>query len=310
MKTIFVKLRRSYKISIENETRLENIASRSFSPPALFALGLGIAIFLMAFGALIVGLSPLHRFFPGYLKDSQRAATEEALMRIDSLQNVSMLNEAYISNIKNVLDISRTSSDSLIAARRLIPFSADSLLPRSNEEARFAAMMQDREKFNVSAIASLASEGMLMFPVSDDGVVRKDTTNNYVARIVLPSKASIMAIADGVVIAGYRDSKSRTYTLLTQHDNGFVSSIAGLDELFVGESDLVRGGESIARVAASAKRKSPEVAVALWHNGNPVKPFNYIAGHRFHPAQESKSIRREESKSSSIKAELDSLGNQ
>ncbi|MDE6236037.1 MAG: M23 family metallopeptidase [Muribaculaceae bacterium] len=270
-----------YKFTLEDESRLEKIASHSFSPLSLAMAGVGGMLILMSLGALIVGLTPLRELMPGNLSYSRRAETENAMLRLDSLNEVYIRNEVFLANVNRVLDTERQPADSSeIAVGKMTP-TADSLIKRSAEETRFAQMMQNREKFNISMIASMAADGMLMYPVSDEGIIASDSRDDYEVRVVLPNHASVMAIADGVIIGGYYDTVRKSYVLLTQHDNGFVSRISGLGTLLVAESDLVTGGEIIARPAIPRNGNPTTLKVSLWHNGTPVKPYEYVAGHRY-----------------------------
>lgn len=276
-----MRRRKIYRLLLEDESRLTTIATRSFPAPALIGIIIGVFILSMFAGALLLAFTPLRTLIPGYLRDSQREATEEAIQKIDSLQEVIRQNDIFLNNVRNVFNPDRKSSDSLFYTSSRGSLSADSLLPRSSEEAKFASVMQEREKFNIDVIASLAADGMLMFPISDEGVIAKDSQNSYTVKVSLPSNASVMAIADGVVIGSYYDPALHTYVLLTQHDNGFVSRIEGLGNPFVGQSDILKGGEIVA-ASPTAKKGSPAIAkVSLWHNGTPVKPYEYIAVHHY-----------------------------
>ncbi|MDE6272089.1 MAG: M23 family metallopeptidase [Muribaculaceae bacterium] len=280
-----------FRFSLEDETRLQTLADHSFSGPALVCIIAGVALLLMTAGALLMAFTPLRSLIPGYFRESQREATQEAIMKVDSLQAAYNRNAAYLTNIRSVLDTERNPSDSLTFSRTSIAFAADSLLPRSVEEARFSAMMQEREKFNIEVIASMAADGMLMYPVCDEGVASKDSRDSFTVKISVPYNASLMAIADGVVIAAYYEPAIRAYVLLTQHDNGFVSRISGIGTPMVGQGDKVNGGEIISSSPTPKSGKPSVIDISLWHNGTPVKPYEYIIGHRYRIPPSSEGIR-------------------
>lgn len=296
-----------FRLSLEDETRLQTVAAHSFSGPALACLIVGVALLFMTAGAVLMAFTPLRTLIPGYFRESQRVATQEAIMKLDSLQAAYNRSSVYLANIRNVLDTERVPSDSLTFSRTSIAFAADSLLPRSAEEAKFAAMMQEREKFNIGVIASMAAEGMLMYPVCDEGVATKDSRDSYTVRINVPNNASLMSIADGVVIAAYYEPLIRSYVLLTQHDNGFISRISGAGNLMVGQGDKVNGGEIISAAPAPKAGKPSMVDISLWHNGTPVKPYEYIIGHRYRIPSSSDGIRSQKSKKQSNSSSSDSI---
>lgn len=232
-------------------------------------------------GFVVVAASPLKQLIPGYLADSQRAATEEAIMRIDSLREAYAINEQYINNVRNILDNSARLKDidSIIPDREL-NLSVDSLLLRSDVESRFISSMQEREKFNVGMRAAIAAEDIILYPVSAEGIVSQDSRDSFAARVILPVNSSVMAIADGRIIAAYYDGKLRNYVVMIQHDRGFVSRISGLSRPDVGEGDEILGGEVIAALPSPNNRSSAEISVEIWYDGVPVKPYDYVAGRR------------------------------
>lgn len=276
-----MKPRKLYKITISDEARLENIAVKTFSASSLVIAIIVAAVVAAALGFIIVVSTPLKTLIPGYLGDSQRAATEDAIMRIDSIRDAYAINEQYIANIRSLLGSPRASSDTAVASPGA-PFtiSADSLLPRSPEEARFVAMMQDREKYNITRRASIAAEDMILYPVSPEGIMAQDSRDSFSAHVILPKDASILALADGRVLASYYDVKQKNYVVITQHDRGFVSRVSGLPIPSVGEGDEILGGEAISTTVSSGK-KPVEISVELWFDGVPVKPYDYIAGRRY-----------------------------
>ncbi len=304
----FMKRRpKIFRLSLEDETRLQTVASHSFSGPALACIIAGVAVSLMALGALLMAFTPLRSFIPGYFRESEREATQDAIMKLDSLQAAYNRNALFLANIHSVLDTDRQPSDSLAFTRTTAVFTADSLLPRSAEESKFAAMMQEREKFNIGVLASMAAEGMLMYPVCDEGVATKDSRNAYTVKINVPLRSSIMAIADGVVIAVYYDPALRANVLLTQHDNGFVSRLSGVGKFLVGQGDPVKGGEIISESPYPKAGNPSIIEISLWHNGSPVKPYEYILGRRYRIPSSSEGTVSAKSKKNLLSSGSDSI---
>ena len=169
-----MKVRKRYTFTLEDESRLEKLLQISASRGKYIICGVAVLIIFMTLGALTVGLSPARRLLPGYLKDSERAATQEHHMRLDSLQQAYEANNAYLSNIIAVMNPTtrptRTLPDSAVSQIDT-PFSPDSLFPTSVEERNFLSMMREQEKYNISVIAPLAAESMLFAPVNDESII-------------------------------------------------------------------------------------------------------------------------------------------
>lgn len=275
-----MKGHKKYKITIEDESRLQTIASWRLTPLKIVGLAVPALLLMLVIGYLFVLLTPAKNLIPGYFRASERAATEQALLRADSLMDNWRRNEIYLENLKQVFDIERIPTDSINASRNTETFSPDSLLPASAEEVRFAKMIQEREKFNVTVKASLSAEGMLFYPISDEGVVTLESRDKYAANIILPKDGAIMALADGSVLARYFDAASGGYSLILQHDNGFVSRYSGLGSLLVGQSDIVTGGQILSKAPLASSGHPAGITVELWHNGNALKPYDYITTKR------------------------------
>lgn len=271
-----MKRRKIYKISIEDESRLESVASWSVTPLRIAALCFLFSLLIIISGCLFVWLTPAKYLMPGYFRKSERAMTEETLLKVDELNERNRINESFLANIRLVLDPKAEPSDSASAAARVAGVAPDSLMQASAEELNFVRRMQEREKFNISVQASLAAEGMLFYPVSEDGVQSAASRDSYKAVILLPANTSVMAMADGVVIAVFFDKEMGGYSLILQHDNGFTSRYSGLGTPLVGQGDIVEGGEMLSLSRTQSVKRAAEVIIELWHNGVPLKPFNYI----------------------------------
>ncbi|MDE5843569.1 MAG: M23 family metallopeptidase [Muribaculaceae bacterium] len=276
-----MKIHKKYRIIIEDESRLECLAEHSFTPAALTLWGLALLGVCLVVAFLIISITPIRTLIPGFIPDSRRAASEEALLRVDSLREAYLINEKYLNNLKNVMNSDRKVGDTLAMLPDNTEIAVESILPQSREESGLAAVMQEREKFNVSLLSKMAAEGMLLFPVSDEGIVPDDSRDSYQVRMLVPANSTIMAVADGAVIAEYFDSRSQRNVVILQHDNGFVSSIAGLGNMLVGSNDIVNGGEVISYAPHIKNRSASEIFVELWHNGLPVKPYDYIIGRKY-----------------------------
>ena len=77
-----------YRIRIEDESRRENLADISLSPLSLLAAAGAALLILIIIGGAIVMVTPLRTLLPGYMKQSERSATEDNIMRLDSILGI------------------------------------------------------------------------------------------------------------------------------------------------------------------------------------------------------------------------------
>lgn len=272
--------KKRYKFIIEDEARLNEIVKFSFTPLELAGIGAGGIIMILLAGYLFVLLTPAKTLIPGYFKASQRAATENAILRVDSLLDAYNRNEAYLANLRELFNSERQPSDTMILSSNINIYSPDSLLPPSQDEKRFVKLMQEREKFNISVKASMAGEGMLFYPPASEGQPTLASRDKNALIIEIPSQAPVMAIADGAVLARYYDKTSGGYSLLIQHDNGFISRISGLGNILAVQSAPIVGGEVVALAPVQGSSSPPQVTLELWHDGVAVIPYDFISSHR------------------------------
>lgn len=265
-----------YKLTLEDESHLTDVASVRLSLPALCAAGVLLLAAGLALAGSLIAFTPLRTLLPGYLKDSQRSATEEGLLRLDSLTAVYGVNQAYIDNCLRVLDTDRVPGDSAAVVPVSRELTSDSLMAATPREARFVSQMEERERFNVSVLAPLAADGVIFSPVAADAIFTSESKDNEEGVVVLPRDESVLCAADGAVIAVYYSGADRGYVALVQHARGFVTCYTHVGTPLVGVGDLVNAGQVLAlgpQPDAGGKRF---LTVRMWHNGLPVIPYKYI----------------------------------
>ncbi|MDE6409152.1 MAG: M23 family metallopeptidase [Muribaculaceae bacterium] len=264
------------RIRIEHESHLSTITDTRLSLWAIAGILFLIIILSLFSGCLIVLLTPLHTLLPGYLKETQRSATEENLMRLDSLRNVYETNQRYIDNFLRVTDIERLPSDSVALKEDSVISSHDTLLPPSERERRFVARMEEQEKFNISVLAPLAADGMTFSPISDTGIFSNASKDSETGEILLPADASVLSVADGTVLAAFFSRAENGYVTVIQHQRGFASRYSHLGKPLVVMGEDVSAGQIIASPPPPDRSGKRYIYIMMWHNGLPVLPYKFI----------------------------------
>lgn len=274
-----VKASRKYRIRIEDESRLRDLVSISVRPWAAVVWGIGGTILLIFLGALLVMATPLRTLLPGYLKKGERSATEEGLLRIDSIRTVNDRNNEYLTNILTVLDTDRKveeRTDSIAeqeASKAELP--ADSLLPTSPREIDYINRIQDREKYNLTILAPLAGEQLQTYPVTTGGGEFSQATSTA-WRVLMPKGAPVCAIADGRVITVQNPAPEGGSAVIIQHDHGFATRYSHLGTVAVKNGSHVEGGEVIALGSRGGSVSPGWISMEMWHDGVAVDPTRYV----------------------------------
>ncbi|MDE6299589.1 MAG: M23 family metallopeptidase, partial [Muribaculaceae bacterium] len=231
------------------------------------------------FGGFILFFSPAREILPGYLKEDQRYATQEQLLRLDSLQIAFNNNSLFLENFRNVLDPAPIVRDSLSVSLQI---SSDSLLPTSPEEKKFVAVITERNKYNISVLAPLAAESMMFSPVNEEAIFAENSKNSNKAEIILSKGAPVSSIADGKVISVSQSVREGGGSaVIIQHSKGFLSRFSRLGTLLVEPGDDVAGGQVIAVPATGNARKNEIIYIEMWHNGTPLIPYEYLGDSGF-----------------------------
>lgn len=269
---------RKYKVTIEDESHLSEVGSVHFTIPKLSIAAFSIVVLLFITTGLIIAYTPLRTLLPGYLKESQRSANEEGLLRLDSLMEVYEADRAFLDNYFKVMDINREPSDSAAAtaSAQSRQFGSDSLITASKAEKEFVSNMEESERFNVSVLTPLAADNLNFGKISGEGIFTKESQASTEGTILLPRDENVQNAADGTVIGLYYSAPERGYVILVQHNHGFVTSFSHLGSPLVAVGDDVRGGQVLSSGPAPDSNGKRWVNVKMWHNGLPIVPYDYL----------------------------------
>lgn len=272
-----MRVRKRIRIKIEDESRLHDIFSMSVSRSGIILAALTFFLISIGLGIMIVMATPLKTLLPGYLKKSERIATTSGILRLDSLKEQFSDNQAYIDNLLKITDISREPDDSLSYSRQLpAGLSSDSLPRASAKEKEFVSMMRRRERYNISVLAPLAADGIMFVPPVENAVFLESSKGDYTAELAVSPTAPVGAIADGTVLAAYYSPSEGGFAVIIQHERGFISRYAHLGMPAVDVGDIVYAAQAIAAPNSSQGRDRASITLRIWHNGQPLRPFDYI----------------------------------
>lgn len=267
-----------YKITVEDEATLERRLSFKTRTVALFAgiffllaIGVALAIFILV-------VTPLKTSLPGYLKESERTATEEQHLRLDSLLNVYERNEAYLSGILNALSPKESDSLLLMKPDESLPLTPDSLLPISEIEKNFIEEIRERDKYNIS-LSSLGDEDNIIFgSLNSAAVISENSKDKLKAEFIFPENSTIHAVAEGKIISiGISAINPAGYEIIIQHPKGFVSKSSNIGNLMVTQGERVTNGQILGRTLSKTAKKGNIVTFELWQDGNQMLPAKFIS---------------------------------
>lgn len=269
---------KKYRITLEDENSLEKRVNFSAPATVLVLFLVAFTVLAGAFGIFVLASTPMKNILPGYLKESERTATEEQHLRLDSLVKIYEVNEAYINGILAALNPTE-SSPQRVMSKKPVRFSMDSLKGASEDEKNFMEQIRERDKYNIATTPSFQRGTMMLSSINSAAIVSEESKDDYRAEIIVPVGNPIAAVAEGKVISVASSPKSSGgYEVIIQHPNGFLSKTGHLSNVTVRQGDRVSSGQVIALATAKNGVKNNHIILELWHDGDPLIPSRYLHG--------------------------------
>jgi lipoprotein NlpD len=238
---------------------------------------------------LIMTRTPLRSFLPGYLDVNKRTELAEATLRLDSLERESALRSVYLQNLTAILS-GRVEVDSIVpfGSEESVRFN-DSLQEASVREQAFTSSFEEQERFSLNALTATGQAAGLSFVAPVKGTVLAADPERSVQtgagggirpvhelRIVPARPYTVLAPADGVVVALHRDSDGR-YSLLMQHTGDCLSELTHLAQVWVEPGQNVRTGAVVAQAEAPVGEAADWVGIRIWQRGTSIDPSLVIS---------------------------------
>lgn len=272
-----MNLKHRYKVSIDDESNLENKVKVSWKLHSYIICLIGLLSIVIIIAMALLAFSPLRNYLPGYLKESERAATEEQHLRLDSVLHIYDINEAYLDNMFNALDPVIDVNQEISDKKNTPLLSPDSLLPASLEEREFMEYIRERDKYNIASSVGLELETIMFEQPHTAAVITEGSKNSYTAEFILPHGAYVSAVAEGKVISiGTTPHTAGGYDIIIQHPKGFLSKCSRLGKPIIKQGDHVSTGQIISATTSESGRMRDKITLELWHNGDRLIPSRYL----------------------------------
>ncbi len=270
------KTKSRFRLSFINENRFNEVWTIKFTHTEIVITSLLLVAALSCLVATIIVLSPIRTLLPGYLKEGQRQENIVNSMRLDSMTTRVNINNAYISNLRSLLDHPTDTISATTVPAQDTPMSPDSLLPASEKEKLFVRQFEENERFNLNVLSPIAAEGISFFPpVSHATELSGQEQSTTSIRLTSPPSSTVCAIYAGTVIDAYATRGNRN-TIIIQHPNGFVSKYSGVHTPFTTAGDKVEKGSVIGITSPKDSGQETCVTFELWNKGAALNPREYV----------------------------------
>ena len=279
LKSVWKKLRFSYKLTIFNEHTLEQVVMLRISRLTVI---LSIFVAVVLIGGLttyLITRTPLRRTLPGYISPEMRRQIVDNALAVDSLSRMVSIQKAYLDNLSNIFsgNIPLDSID-INSEQALHTYSIDSLLPASSTTNSFMRKYAEEGKYTLDVFNQNVADNLIFYPPVKGRVTQTFNPERQIFGIrITPSRQSpVAAVLDGTVIATYF-SAEEGYVIEIQHNNNYISIYRCNDRLLKSVGQKVVEGENTAISGNLIEGKiRPYVEFQLWHQGVPLNPSEYI----------------------------------
>lgn len=273
---IIKKLKNKYRLVILNDASFEERFSYRLSPLNLATLLISFIVLIILTVSFIIIYTPLRESIPGYTDVSLREDLTRMVFKTDSLEKELERNNAYLMNIRGVLNGNPPLPKDSMQEESLVELSANPS-KKSKEDSLLRDYVEREDSYSLEDGKS--TKGQLYFFSPLKGSVTNDFDANkehYGVDIVAPKDEAIKATLDGTVIFAEWTVETG-YVIHLQHSDNLTSIYKHNSVLLKKTGDVVKVGEAIAIIGNSGELSSgPHLHFELWKDGKPLNPVEFV----------------------------------
>jgi murein DD-endopeptidase MepM/ murein hydrolase activator NlpD len=273
------KLINKYRLVVLNEDTFEEKLSFNLTRLNVFIFGTLFSVVIIVGTIFLIAFTNLREYIPGYSSTELKKEATQLVYKVDSLNQVLVVNNLYIGKVKELLTgkISEVQfdKDSVFNAMK---FDKDSMnFSPSDNVLEFRSDVESTDRFSIFNEATKSADIVFFSPVK--GIV----TNGYSLKnkhfaidIAVQMGTPVKSVADGTVIFAEWTAETGN-VIIVEHSRGFISIYKHNTALHKQQGDMVKSGEVIASAGDTGEYSTgPHLHFELWNEGYPVNPVNYI----------------------------------
>lgn len=274
------KWRYKYRFVILNSDNFEERLSFKLSRLNVFVLSSFALVFLIGGTTLLISLTPLREYIPGYTSTNMRRQVVELNHLSDSLLTAIESKDRYLNNIRFIVD-GKTPEEVDDINTSTTQNIEDIVFETVSEDSVLRKQIEEEERFSLFASANNKEQSVenVLFFTPIKGVVTQSfnpKTQHLGVDIVAKENEAVKAALDGTVALSSWTSETG-YVIAILHDNNLFSVYKHNSVLLKKEGAKVSAGEAIAIIGNSGELSTgPHLHFELWHNNKPIDPEQYI----------------------------------
>ena len=272
------KLSTRFHLLLVNEKTLEKRKLLSSSSLNLILTSFFVFLIVLASSFLVIYFTPLKEYFRGYTSVELRENAIENSLKLDSLENLYILQSNYLNSIKDLLagnisfiDINRDSILNQNSTTEL------EIVKTNIDDSLLRALVEEEDKYNAFELTGERFTNVLFPPVKGGlSSFFDEDSKHYGVDIVMPLNSPVHSISEGIVVFAEWTSETG-YVIIIEHLNGLTSIYKHNSSVIKTQGDNVQTGEIIAFTGNTGELTTgPHLHFELWYQGEPLDPQGYI----------------------------------
>ncbi len=275
---LYEKLSTRFHILLVNEKTLAKKKLFSSSTTSLIVSLFFVFILLLSTSFLFIYFTPLKEYFRGYTSVELRESAIQNALKLDSLENLYIIQSRYINSMKDLLagniSYEDLSQDSIRVQSNAIELE---LIKANEEDSLLRAVVEEEDKYNTFDILGERFTTVLFPPVNGGLSSGFDPDNkHYGVDIVMPENTPVHSISEGTIVFSEWTTETG-YVIIIKHLNGLTSVYKHNSSIIKSQGETVETGEIIAFTGNTGELTTgPHLHFELWYQGEPVDPQSYI----------------------------------
>ncbi|VBB47961.1 Peptidase M23 [uncultured Paludibacter sp.] len=274
------KMRFQYRVSIMNENTLEESWHTRLSRFSVFIYGTSLFLTTFILLTILIFLTPLKHYLPGYGDSGNRSLIVQNSLRTDSIAGELEHQQEYLSVLKDI--IAGTPKTDTIKSLDSVGLKerATVLSEKSKQEKEFIKNYEESEKYNLSEMNNVSNEKRYVFFRPVTGVVASTfdpQEGKFGISVITSPQENVLSVLEGTIVnAAFTFDYG--WIISVQHDNDYLSIYKNNNKLLKRIGDFVKAGESIAVTGnEDGKKSGNHFYFELWQKGKPIDPQSVIA---------------------------------
>jgi len=270
------KLKNKYRLIVANEESFEEKFSFRFSRLNLFVLGGSFTLVLIVLTTLLIALTPLKEYIPGYSNLKQKDLYNLRI-KTDSLEQALIEKELYILNIRQIImgDVPITDTTTPTQQRET---KKDIDWIHSAEDSMLRYEVEGIDKYSLQGNDENTNSDLVFISPINGIITNKfnPIKKHFGVDVVAKENTAIKSIMSGRVIFSSWTAKTG-YTIIVQHKSNILSIYKHNTKILCKSGDYVSLGEAIAIIGNTGNLSyGQHLHFELWIDGNAVNPETYI----------------------------------